>query len=97
MTPVLEGARPLLVEVQALVTGATGGTPRRAATGVDAARMALLLAVLQQRAHVDLTGRDVYVSVAGGIRVAEPGADLAGRARRSRCARRAEPPPRRRS
>jgi DNA repair protein RadA/Sms len=77
VTPVLEGARPLLVEVQALVTGATGGTPRRAATGVDAARMALLLAVLQQRAHVDLTGRDVYVSVAGGVRVAEPGADLA--------------------
>jgi DNA repair protein RadA/Sms len=78
VTPVVEGARPLLVEVQALVAPTGGGTsPRRAATGVDPARLALLLAVLQQRARLDLGGRDVYVSVAGGIRVAEPGADLA--------------------
>jgi DNA repair protein RadA/Sms len=78
VTPVLEGARPILVEVQALVTSASaGGAPRRAATGVDGARLALLLAVLQQRARLELAGRDVYVSVAGGIRVVEPGADLA--------------------
>ncbi len=78
VTPVLEGARPLLVEVQALVAPApAGGSARRAATGVDSARLAMLLAVLQQRARVDVGGRDVYVSVAGGVRVAEPGADLA--------------------
>jgi len=78
VTPVLEGARPLLVEVQALVAPASAGGPaRRAATGIDGARLALLLAVLQQRAGAAVGGRDVYVSVAGGVRVGEPGADLA--------------------
>jgi DNA repair protein RadA/Sms len=78
VTPVLDGARPLLVEAQALVSPATAvSAPRRAATGIDGARLALLLAVLQQRARLDLGGRDVHVSVAGGIRVVEPGVDLA--------------------
>ncbi|MSO79384.1 MAG: DNA repair protein RadA [Acidimicrobiia bacterium] len=74
---VLDGARPLLVEVQALVAPSGGGPPRRSATGLDSARLALLLAVLEQRAGVPLTSTDVYASAAGGVRVTEPGADLA--------------------
>ncbi len=74
---VLDGARPLLVEVQALVAPSAGGPPRRSATGLDSARLALLLAVLEQRAGVPLVGTDVYASAAGGVRVTEPGADLA--------------------
>lgn len=74
---VLDGARPLLVEVQALVAPSGGGPSRRSATGLDSARLALLLAVLEQRAGVPLTATDVYASAAGGVRVTEPGADLA--------------------
>ena len=77
VAPVLEGSRPLLVEVQALVAGADTPVPRRAASGLDAARLALLLAVLGERAGVDVARNDVYASVAGGVRVSEPGVDLA--------------------
>ena len=74
--PAMEGHRPLLVELQALVAGGGTPIPRRSASGLDAGRLALLVAVLEERAGVALSGRDVYVSVVGGVRVSEPGADL---------------------
>jgi DNA repair protein RadA/Sms len=77
IVPVLEGTRPLLLEIQALVAPAGYGTARRTCLGIDDGRVALLLAVLDRRAGVDLVSRDVYVNVAGGVRVAEPAADLA--------------------
>lgn len=77
VTPVLEGHRPLLVEVQALATLSAFSTPKRTAQGFDHSRLAVLLAVLEQRAGVLLSPCDVYASVVGGIRLAEPGADLA--------------------
>jgi len=72
----LEGSRPMLVEIQALVATATYGTPRRTSIGIDDGRVALMLAVLDRRTPVDLVSRDVYVNVAGGVRVGEPAADL---------------------
>jgi DNA repair protein RadA/Sms len=72
----MEGSRPLLLEVQALVTRTPFGLPRRTAAGVDTNRMLLLLAVLEKRAGFHLTAFDVYVSVAGGVRVDEPAVDL---------------------
>src|SRR6185369_1277448 len=72
----LEGSRPLLVEVQALVATASG-MPRRAALGVDPNRVSLLLAVMGRRAAVDVLDQDVFVNVVGGVRLAEPAADLA--------------------
>jgi len=77
VAPVLEGARPLCVEVQALVVETPAPMPRRVAQAIDGNRLAMLLAVLQRRAHVPIGTSDVYVSVAGGVRVVEPGADLA--------------------
>jgi DNA repair protein RadA/Sms len=77
IVPVLEGSRPMLLEVQALVAPAGYGTARRTCLGIDDARVALLLAVLDRRSDVDLLSCDVYVNVAGGVRVAEPAADLA--------------------
>ena len=71
-----DGARPLLVEIQALVAPASAGIGRRTAVGVDNNRVALLLAVLAQRAGCDVLDRDVFVNVAGGIRLAEPAIDL---------------------
>ena len=73
----MEGSRPLLVEVQALVAPTELVPPRRMANGVDRNRLALVLAVLARHAGVSLSGSDVFVSVAGGVRVDEPGADLA--------------------
>jgi DNA repair protein RadA/Sms len=72
----MEGHRPLLVEVQALVTGVGLVMPRRSASGLDAGRLSLLTAVLERRAGVSLAGREVYASAVGGVRVVEPGADL---------------------
>ncbi len=72
----VEGTRPLLLEVQALVTRTPFGIPRRTAAGVDYNRTLLLLAVLEKRAGLHLASSDVYVSVAGGVRVDEPAADL---------------------
>ena len=77
MVPLLEGSRPMLVEIQALVAPAGYGTARRTAIGVEDGRVALLLAVLERRAGVDLASRDVYVNAVGGVRVGEPAADLA--------------------
>ncbi|HIG71707.1 MAG TPA: DNA repair protein RadA [Myxococcales bacterium] len=74
--PLLEGSRPMLVEIQSLVAAATYGTPRRTTIGIDDGRVALILAVLDRRTPVDLVSRDVYVNVAGGVRVNEPAADL---------------------
>jgi DNA repair protein RadA/Sms len=75
--PVIEGTRPLLLEVQALVAPAGYGTARRTCLGVDDGRVALLLAVLDRRTDVDLLSRDVFVNVIGGMRIGEPAADLA--------------------
>jgi len=71
-----DGARPLLVEIQALVAPASAGIGRRTAAGVDGNRVALLLAVLAQRAGCDVLDRDVFVNVAGGLRLTEPAIDL---------------------
>ena len=73
----MEGSRPLLVEVQALVAPSELSPPRRVANGVDRNRLALILAVLARHGGVRLGGSDVFVSIAGGVRVEEPGADLA--------------------
>ncbi|HXG26082.1 MAG TPA: DNA repair protein RadA [Candidatus Binatia bacterium] len=73
----MEGTRPLLVEVQALVSPAGYATPARRASGIDPTRLAILLAVLGRRAGVGLGSHDVYANLAGGISVAEPGLDLA--------------------
>ncbi len=72
----MEGTRPLLVEVQALVTPSYLPAPRRLATGIDAARLLQVIAVLERRAGLSFAGQDVYVSVAGGLRIAEPAVDL---------------------
>jgi DNA repair protein RadA/Sms len=76
IVPLLEGTRPMLLEVQALVAPSGYGTARRTCLGIDDGRVALLLAVLDRRAGIDLLSCDVYVNVTGGVRVAEPGADL---------------------
>jgi DNA repair protein RadA/Sms len=73
----VEGTRPILVEVQALVSTATYGTARRTANGVDSQRLALLLAVLEKRAGLGLAGDDVFVNIAGGLTIDEPASDLA--------------------
>ena len=73
----IEGSRPLLVEVQALVSTSTYGNARRMASGLDQNRLSLLLAVLEKRAGVNLAAEDVFVNVAGGMAVDEPAADLA--------------------
>ena len=77
ITIALEGTRPLAVEIQALSAPATYGTPRRATTGIDTNRVLMLVAVLARHAGLNLTGHDVYVNVAGGLRIDEPAADLA--------------------
>jgi len=76
----LEGSRPVLVEVQALVAPSAYGTPRRAVVGWDSGRLAMVLAVLEARCGLGLGNRDVYLNVAGGLRISEPAADLAAAA-----------------
>ncbi|MEZ5925063.1 MAG: DNA repair protein RadA [Hyphomicrobiaceae bacterium] len=76
----VEGSRPILVEIQALVTPSSLGTPRRAVVGADASRLAMLLAVLEARCRIVLATHDVYLNVAGGLRIGEPAADLAAAA-----------------
>jgi len=73
----LEGTRPVLTEIQALVAPAAFGTPRRAVVGWDSGRLAMVLAVLEARCGVSFAGKDVYLNVAGGLRINEPAADLA--------------------
>ena len=76
VTVCMEGTRPMLVEIQALVSGTKYGTGRRMTQGVDQSRVALLIAMLEKRAGMQLTGDDVFVNVAGGLEVDEPAADL---------------------
>ena len=73
----IEGTRPVLLEVQALLAPGGGGAPRRAVVGWDSGRLAMLLAVLEARAGLSLSGADVYLNIAGGLRITEPAADLA--------------------
>lgn len=75
--PALEGIRPLLVELQALTVPTKAPAPRRSASGVDQGRLGLLLAVLERRANLSTASADVYASAVGGVRVSEPGVDLA--------------------
>lgn len=77
VTCTMEGSRPLCVEVQALVSDSGAPVPRRVSRAVEHTRLAMLLAVLHERARVAFDRADVYVSVAGGVRLGEPGADLA--------------------
>lgn len=73
----VEGSRPVLVEIQALAAPSALGTPRRTVVGWDSPRLAMILAVLETRCGLSFAGRDVYLSVAGGLRITEPAADLA--------------------
>jgi DNA repair protein RadA/Sms len=73
----VEGIRPLLIEVQALVSTAVYGTPQRTSTGFDTRRLSMLLAVLEKRASFKLASKDVFINIAGGLRVDDPAIDLA--------------------
>lgn len=73
----MEGLRPFLIEVQALASTAAYGTPQRSATGFDVRRLNMLLAVLEKRAGFKLAAKDVFLNIAGGIRVVDPAIDLA--------------------
>jgi DNA repair protein RadA/Sms len=77
ITVAVEGKRPLVGEVQALVAGSVLGTPRRAVSGLDSARVAMALAVLQRRGKIRLADADVFAATVGGMRIVEPAADLA--------------------
>jgi len=77
VTASLEGSRPLLVELQALVTQTSFGVPRRTTIGVDHNRLALLVAVLEKKVGLHLAGQDIFLNAAGGVRLNEPAADLA--------------------
>jgi len=77
VTALLEGTRPMLVEVQALAARSTFGTPQRVATGLDHKRLAVLLAVLERRGGTSFADLDVFVQASAGVRLVEPGADLA--------------------
>jgi len=73
----VEGIRPILIEVQALVSSAVYGTPQRTSTGFDIRRLSMLLAVLEKRASFKLASKDVFINIAGGLRVDDPAIDLA--------------------
>lgn len=77
VTVSLDGHRPLLTEIQALVAPGTGGSPRRATSGLDSSRIAMILAVIQSHLAIDLSSREVYVSTVGGAKTSEPAVDLA--------------------
>ncbi|MCK0113700.1 DNA repair protein RadA [Ornithinimicrobium sp. F0845] len=77
VTVTLEGRRPLVTEVQALVTDSSGGSPRRTTSGLDSTRLAMVLAVLTRRADLKVGSYDCYASTVGGVRLVEPSADLA--------------------
>lgn len=77
VTAAMEGTRPILVEIQALATGTPLGTPRRTVLGLDRNRVALLTAVLEKKIGLPLMGHDVFLNVAGGVRIDEPAVDLA--------------------
>jgi DNA repair protein RadA/Sms len=77
VVPAIEGSRPILVELQALVSGAAYGNPQRKAMGIDPNRVALLVAVLEKKVGYAMLAQDIFLNVAGGVRLAEPAADLA--------------------
>ena len=77
LTAVLEGSRPMLIEVQALTTPTAFGYPRRTASGFDLNRLNLLLAVLQKRAGINLSNQDVFINIVGGLKVKDPAVDAA--------------------
>jgi DNA repair protein RadA/Sms len=77
VTALMEGTRPVLVEVQALAAASGYGTPQRVATGLDPKRLAVILAVLERRAGASFAPLDVFMQVSAGVRLSEPGADLA--------------------
>ncbi|RMF47977.1 MAG: DNA repair protein RadA [Deltaproteobacteria bacterium] len=77
VVPALEGSRPILVELQALVSGSSFGTPQRTAIGIDHKRVALLVAILEKKVELMLAGQDIFLNVAGGVRLDEPAVDLA--------------------
>ena len=76
VTCLMEGTRPIMLEIQALVSRSNFGLPRRTASGMDYNRVNLLMAVLEKRAGIHMSGSDAYVNVAGGIKVSEPALDL---------------------
>jgi DNA repair protein RadA/Sms len=76
VVPSLEGSRPILVELQALVSGASFGTPRRTTMGIDHNRVSLLVAVLEKKVGLSLLSQDIFLNVAGGVRLDEPAVDL---------------------
>jgi len=76
VVPSLEGSRPILVEIQALVSPTTLALPRRQSSGVDPGRVSILVAVLEKRVGLRMSGQDLFVNVAGGVRLAEPAVDL---------------------
>ncbi|MDW7758975.1 MAG: magnesium chelatase domain-containing protein, partial [Desulfuromonadales bacterium] len=76
VVPSLEGSRPILVELQALVSGSSFGTPRRTAMGIDHNRVSLLVAVLEKKVGLSLLSQDIFLNVAGGVRLDEPAVDL---------------------
>ena len=77
MLATVEGNQPLLVEIQALVNKTNFGYPKRTASGFDANRLNLLVAVIERRTKLDLSDKDIYVNVVGGLKLNDPGADLA--------------------
>ncbi|NOQ51631.1 MAG: DNA repair protein RadA [Desulfuromonadaceae bacterium] len=77
VVPSLEGSRPILVELQALVSASSFGTPQRTAIGIDHKRVALLVAILEKKVELSLAGQDIFLNVAGGVRLDEPAVDLA--------------------
>jgi DNA repair protein RadA/Sms len=77
ISAMLEGVRPMLIETQALVSHSAYGTPQRSATGFDTRRMNMLLAVLEKRCGFRLSAKDVFLNIAGGLRVEDPAIDLA--------------------
>ncbi len=76
VVPSLEGSRPILVELQALVSSSSFGTPQRTAIGIDHKRIALLIAILEKKVELSLGGQDIFLNVAGGVRLDEPAVDL---------------------
>ncbi len=76
VVPSLGGSRPILIEIQALVVSSNFGVPRRTAQGIDVNRLSLLVAVMEKRLGIHLSSHDIFLNVAGGIRIEEPGADL---------------------
>lgn len=77
VTSCMEGTRPILVEIQGLVSSSTLGTPRRTVLGLDSHRVALIIAVMEKRLGMNLSGLDIFMNVTGGVKILEPAADLA--------------------